>query len=73
VTGKGLSVKQAAEWLGWTEKCLRGRIDRHLIPHRKLGRNVILWRSEVEEWLKQLPGCSVEEALENLRNRNGND
>jgi len=71
MTGQGMSVKQTAEWLGWTEKCLRGRISRHLIPHRKLGRNVILWRSEVEAWREQLPGCSVEQAIENLRNRNG--
>lgn len=71
MTGQGMSVKQTAEWLGWTEKCLRGRISRHLIPHRKLGRNIIFWQSELEEWRLQLPGCSLEEALENLRNRNG--
>ncbi len=71
MTGQGMSVKQTAERLGWTEKTLRNRISRHLIPHRKLGRNVILWESELETWIKQLPGCSVAEALANLQNRNG--
>ena len=69
--GKGLSVQECAKRLGWTEKTLRNRISRHLIPHRKIGRNVILWELEVEEWRQGLPGCSVEEALSNLRTRNG--
>lgn len=73
MTGKGMSVKQCAEWLGWTEKCLRGRLARHSIPHRKIGRNIILWQSELEAWRLKLPGCSVEEALANLRKRNGDD
>ena len=68
---EGLSVKQASEFLGLTEKCLRRRIDRALVPHRKVGRSILLWKTELEEWRGQLPGCDVQTALENLRNRNG--
>jgi len=68
---EGMSLKQGAAWLGLSEKCTRRRIDRGLIPHRKIGRNIILWRSELEEWRKQLPGCDTAQALENLRTRNG--
>lgn len=68
---EGMSLKQGAEFLGLTEKALRGRIDRHLVPHRKVGRNILLWKTELEEWRGQLPGCDVAEALANLRKRNG--
>ncbi len=71
MTGQGMSLKQAAEWLGLTEKSLRRRIDRHLVPHRRVGRNIMLWKTELESWREQLPGCDVEEALLNLKNRNG--
>ena len=70
---EGLSVKQASEFLGLTEKALRRRIDRHLVPHRKVGRNILLWKTELEEWRGQLPGCDVATALANLRKRNGDD
>ncbi len=70
--GEGMSLKQGAEFLGTTEKCLRRRIDRGLVPHRKVGRSILLWKSELEEWRQQLPGCDVQTALENLQNRNGN-
>ncbi len=71
MTGQGMSVKQAAVFLGLTEKCLRRRIDRGPVPHRKLGRSIMLWRSELEEWRQELPGCDPAQALQNLRNRNG--
>ena len=69
--GEGMSVKEGATWLGLSEKCLRRRIDRGLVPYRKVGRSILLWKSELEEWRGQLPGCDVATALENLKNRNG--
>ena len=69
--GEGISVKKGAEWMGTTEKCLRRRIDRGLVPHKKVGRSILLWKSELEEWRQQLPGCDVETALANLKSRNG--
>ena len=69
--GEGMSLKQGAEFLGLTEKCTRLRIDRSPIPHRKIGRSILLWKTELEEWRQSLPGCDVATALENLRNRNG--
>jgi len=68
---EGMSLKQGAEFLGLSEKCTRRRIDRGLIPHRRVGRSILLWKSELEEWRQGLDGVSVEEALQNLRNRNG--
>jgi len=73
VKGEGMSLKEGAQYLGLTEKALRGRIDRHLVPHRKVGRNILLWKSELEQWRQKLPGCDVATALENLQKRNGDD
>ncbi len=68
--GEGMGVKEGAEYLGLTEKCLRRRIDRGLVPHRKVGRSILLWKTELEQWREKLPGCGVAEALANLQNRN---
>ena len=69
--GEGMSLKDGAAFLGLSEKTLRRRIDRKLVPHRKVGRSILLWKSELEEWRQQLPGCDPAQALQNSRNRNG--
>ena len=68
---EGMSLKEGAAWLELTEKCTRRRIDRGLIPHRRIGRSILLWRSELEEWRLTLPGIDAKTALENLNRRNG--
>ena len=71
--GEGMSVKEGATWLGLSEKCLRRRIDRGLVPHRKIGRSILLWRSELEEWRQALPGIDAKTALENLIRRSSKE
>ena len=70
---EGMTVERAAAWLGITPKCLRRRKDRGLVPYRTVGRSIIFWKSDLEQWRQGLDGVSVEEALENMRRRNGND
>ena len=58
-----LSVKEAAEFLGTSERALRARINRRAVPFRKWGGKVILTRQDLEKFVDSLPaGCSLEEA-----------
>ena len=68
---EGMNLKEGAAFLGLTEKCLRRRLDRGLIPYRKIGRSILFWRSELEAWRLTLPGIDAKTALENLGHRNG--
>ncbi len=54
-----LSVSEAAEYLGCTQKAIRGRIDRRTLPATHLAGNVLIDR------------VAVDEQLERIRNRAG--
>ncbi len=55
-----MDVAALASWLGLSEKTVRSRVDRRLLPfHRWSGRLVFL-RAEVTDYFKHLPGCSVD-------------
>jgi len=54
---QGMSVREAAHFLGISEKALRRQIDRRVLPFRKVGRSIRFWRSELEAWRTKLPGC----------------
>ncbi len=56
-----LDVRGAACLLGLTEKGLRHLIERRRIPHRRIGRRVVILRDELDRWLHDLPGISLEE------------
>ena len=72
IDGAALDVRGGSIFLGWTEKTTRGMVERKLIPFRRLGSTRIIFiRAELEAWLKNLPGCTIEEAQENLRVRKG--
>lgn len=58
-----------AERLGCTEKTVRTRAARGLLPYRKWAGRIIFDVAEVEEFLRKLPGVTVEEALQNLEER----
>ena len=64
---KNLTVPEAAERLGISERATWQRIYRGQLPHRRWGRRVIIPQDELEEFIKELPGCSVEEALAEIR------
>jgi len=66
-----LDVRGAAAFLGTTEKTIRGMISRQLIPYRRLNSRIILVRSELERFLVDLPGVTIDEAKLNLEIRHG--
>ena len=67
--GELLDVRTAAALLGVTEKLIRSRVERRCIPFRKLGGRVVLLRDELMAYQKSLPGCHLQEALQNLAQR----
>ena len=63
---KNLTVPEVAERLGISERAVRQRINRGQLPFRRWGRSIIIPQDELEAFIKALPGCSVEEALEEM-------
>ena len=70
IDGAILDIKGTAAFLGCTEETVRARIERQLLPHRRWGGRVICVRADLEEFLRQLEGVSVDEAVANLKTRN---
>ena len=69
INGQLLGVREAASFLGVTEKTLRAKIDRRLIPCRRWGSRWVFRKSELDAWWETLQGCSLEEAMENEARR----
>jgi len=70
-TGAALDVHACASLLGTSTRSIRGLVAKKVIPFRKLGSRIIFLRSEIESWVANLPGCSVEEAQENIQRWEG--
>ncbi len=68
---QALNVVEAAHLVGMTPKAIRQRIARRTLPFRKLGGRIIFFKNELEEFMRDLPGCSVEEAKINTMARGG--
>jgi Helix-turn-helix domain len=66
-----LHVKNAALLLQKSEKAVYQDVARKRIPFRKFGGRVIFLKDELEKFLMDLPGVTLEEARENLAARNG--
>ena len=71
LTGAVLDVAGAAELLGVTEKVIRARAARMLLPHRRWGKRLVFVKRELEDFFLTLPGCSVETAIEGVAVRQG--
>ena len=71
INGLALDVRGAAAFVGDTEKGIRGKVVRRLIPFRRLGSRIIFLRSELEQWLTTLDGCNLDEANVNQQERHG--
>ncbi|MEO7863582.1 MAG: helix-turn-helix domain-containing protein [Nitrospirales bacterium] len=71
IDGAALDVRGAAAFLGMSEKTVRGMIERNLLPYRRLSSRLIFVKNELEGFLVGLPGCTAEQARENLRVRKG--
>ncbi len=69
--GQVLDVRTASELIGATEKYIRGRVARRLIPFRRCGGRILFMRDELLEYHRRLPGCGLNEALENCIVRQG--
>lgn len=73
IAGEVLYVAGAASYLGCSEKAVRRRVERGLLPHRRLGAGgrICFLKSELLSFIENLPGTTVAEAQENLRLRSG--
>ena len=66
-----LYVSDAARYLGCSEKAVRRKIERRILPHRRLSGRIIMFRDELETFLRNLPGCRPDEAAHNVKMRSG--
>jgi hypothetical protein len=71
LNGDAMDVATFSREQGQTEKTTWAQIQRRVIPFRKLGGRVVILRSEIQRFYEALPGVTVEEALKNLQERNG--
>ncbi len=69
INGLLLDVRTAASFLGGSEKQLRGMVDRRLVPFRRINSRIVFLRSELEQFLFMLPGCTADEAKANMEAR----
>lgn len=69
VNGLLLDVREAASFLGTSERSLRWHADHKLIPFRRLGRRIVFRRAELEAFVDRLPGVSLTEARHNANAR----
>ena len=66
-----LNVCEAAIFFNTTEKAIRRRVDRGLVPFRRLGMRIIFLRSELETFVGGLPGVTLAEVQQNRQARHG--
>jgi excisionase family DNA binding protein len=64
--GALLDVAGAAQFLGCSQKTIRSKVSRHVIPFKRLGSRIVFRRTELEQFVEDLPGVSLEESRENL-------
>ena len=69
--GGVLYVEGAAELLNTTQKAIRGRTASNRLPFHRLDGRVIFFRDELERYLDNLPGVTVDEALANSTRARG--
>jgi hypothetical protein len=69
--GALLDVASASVLLGCSEKTLRARASRRLVPFVRFSGRVLFRRGELEKFLETLDGCTTEEAIANISARQG--
>jgi hypothetical protein len=70
--GAVMDVATMAREFGDTEKGIRAKVARGLLPFRRLGARIVFVRDDVSAYLHRLPGVSVDEALANVGARSSN-
>ena len=69
INGALLDVRQAATYLGGNERWLRRLLERGLVPHKRIGRNVFFKRTELEQFVDELEGVSLRQARFNAKKK----
>jgi len=69
IDGDLIDVASASQLLGCSQKILRARVARRIVPFRKLGGRIVFRRTELEQYIDGLPGVTVAEAQANLAAR----
>lgn len=64
-----LTVREAAQATGLTQKAIRHHVARRTIPFRRISSKIIFTEPDLVGWLEALVGCSLEEALDRVRQR----
>lgn len=67
--GALLDIVSASQLIGCSQKTLRARVSRGLVPFRKFGGRIVFRRTELEQFIEQLPGVTVAQAQANLAAR----
>ncbi len=73
LNGMTKDVATLAKLLGTTEGKVRSAVGRGLLPYRRWGGRVVFLEDEVQEFLRKLPGVTVEAALANVAQRRGSE
>jgi excisionase family DNA binding protein len=55
-----LSIPEAADYLRISHSTLKKRVASNRVPHRHIGRRVVLRRDELDKWMDDKPGVRVE-------------
>lgn len=58
-------IQEVATLLNCSPKAVRHRVARRLLPAQKLGKRVLFRKTELDQFLKNLPGVSLAEAERN--------
>jgi excisionase family DNA binding protein len=64
--GTTKDVAALAAMLGTSEGKIRSAVARGLLPYHRWGGRIVFLTTEVEEFLRRLPGVSVDEAVQNV-------
>lgn len=71
LAGELLDVAAAAGLLGTTDKMIRARVARGLMPHRRWGGRIVFVRKDLIAFLAGLEGVTADEALANIARSGG--
>ena len=67
--GVVLDVRSLAHYWGTSEHTIRARARRRQIPFKKMNGRLLFLKNDIDRYLEQLPGCDLDEAVENLVTR----
>ena len=56
-----LTTAEVAELIGRSEAAIRNLVMRRQVPYRKVAGRLLFVRSEVERWVNDAPGMSLNE------------